>query len=1061
MALLGQRLETALPIFESHLGPASPAGLGDHRVQGRAILAGAAVLVMARAAAEAAVGQKAWRVEDFAYASPLTLSDDGRRVQMSLDGRRAGRIGFSIGSRAADASDEWTVHATGFLAESAAETERTDLAALRTRLGPARGTDFFQQAVAKLGVEFGPAFRVLGEAQIEGREALVEIRRADESASGQLTDAALLDGALQAIGLVAVALGPAGSLRVVSAIDKAAWPADLSTGFLAHAKLRRDEAHRNGRLVGDVVLLARDGRAIGRIEGVSLDPVAPHIEDDLFYGVEWRESPVAQPAARHLDASGIDRIAAQAIEDLHRRQGMAVYDELLPDLDRVCIAAIAQALRDLRFDARVGRRFRQDDEAAALGIVPDHRRLFGRLLDIFATSGVLAIEGDVFAVVHDLPPAEAAPDPRELLARYGGVDGELRVLLRCADRLAAVLTGRCDPVGLLFPNGSFAEARAIYVESPYARTYNGALTEALRHAIAALPAGAPLRILEIGAGTGGTTRFVLPALPTAATRYVFTDVSPAFFEQAKQDFSSCSGLETALFDLERDPAAQGFALEQFDIVIAANVLHAATDLSRALQRARDLLAPGGMMFVLEGVTPEPWIDLTFGMTRGWWHFSDAAVRPDYPLVSREAWRRLLDEAGLEGHVVAPDDGSSRRSTRQQALIVRAQAAPRTARHHRGDQDRTGARPRARARYARRRRAARADSAVGWRDGRPRASRRPAAGGRRHRRFGGAFASCRTRLHGAPFAISPPSRRRRPPERSGWRHAAPCRRETPRARLRPGRRPCGGLGRVFALEHPDRWGGLVDLPPDADPRAQAAALLSALDASDGEDQSAFRNGARHVPRLRHVSRPDAAPYAPRRDATYLVTGGFGGLGLVVARWLAENGAGRIVLAGRNPPKDEGALRELRNLGSDVVPCRVDIADETRLRDALTGLADATKPLRGIFHAAADLSTAPIEALGRDQVAAMLRPKIEGTVLLERLTRGPTRDFLVLFSSTTRAARRGEFRPLRKRQRIPRRFRTVGGRLHGGASCRSTGERGRSWRRSPTRRAAPMRISASGP
>ena len=106
-------------------------------------------------------------------------------------------------------------------------------------------------------------------------------------------------------------------------------------------------------------------------------------------------------------------------------------------------------------------------------------------------------------------------------------------------------------------------------------------------------------------------------------------------------------------DIERDPSEQGFAPHQFDLVLAANVLHATRDLEQTLRHIRQLLAPGGWLLLLEGLRPLAWVDLTFGLLEGWWRFADA-VRSDYPLLNEQQWRRLLEsQAFTEPTVIAP------------------------------------------------------------------------------------------------------------------------------------------------------------------------------------------------------------------------------------------------------------------------------------------------------------------------------------------------------------------------------------------------------------------------
>jgi NAD(P)-dependent dehydrogenase (short-subunit alcohol dehydrogenase family)/acyl carrier protein len=212
-------------------------------------------------------------------------------------------------------------------------------------------------------------------------------------------------------------------------------------------------------------------------------------------------------------------------------------------------------------------------------------------------------------------------------------------------------------------------------------------------------------------------------------------------------------------------------------------------------------------------------------------------------------------------------------------------------------------------------------------------------------------------------------------------------------------PLWGAGRVFALEHPARWGGLVDLPPQGASEALADMLVAALDAGDAEDQTAWRGGTRLAARLVPAPAPRSPEVRLRPDATYLVTGGFGGLGLLVGRWLAERGARHVALLGRRPDPGSAGVRAIEALGARVIALAGDVSDEAALAAILRRLAAEAPPLRGIVHAAADLSAAPIADLTPAQVEATLRPKLDGTVLLDRLTRGQDLDFLALFSSTT--------------------------------------------------------------
>src|SRR5581483_10990106 len=127
----------------------------------------------------------------------------------------------------------------------------------------------------------------------------------------------------------------------------------------------------------------------------------------------------------------------------------------------------------------------------------------------------------------------------------------------------------------------------------------------------------------------------------------FTDISPLFLNRAARTFGDHGPFRYQTLDIERNPEDQGFAPGRHDIVVAANVLHATADVGQTLSHVRRLLAPGGVLVLVEITRPERWIDLTFGMTEGWWRFRDHELRPAYALLSKQQWCRVLEAGGFE------------------------------------------------------------------------------------------------------------------------------------------------------------------------------------------------------------------------------------------------------------------------------------------------------------------------------------------------------------------------------------------------------------------------------
>ncbi|HET9316133.1 MAG TPA: SDR family NAD(P)-dependent oxidoreductase, partial [Vicinamibacteria bacterium] len=208
----------------------------------------------------------------------------------------------------------------------------------------------------------------------------------------------------------------------------------------------------------------------------------------------------------------------------------------------------------------------------------------------------------------------------------------------------------------------------------------------------------------------------------------------------------------------------------------------------------------------------------------------------------------------------------------------------------------------------------------------------------------------------------------------------------------------GLGRVIALEHPESWGGLVDLSSDAEPDS-AALLLAEIDAAGGEDAVALHEQGRFVPRLVRSSTGTTGLPELKGDATYLITGGLGALGLQVARWLVDRGARHLVLVGRSAPSAAAteALAAMEAAGAHIVVTQADVAQQHELARVLAHAKEALPPLRGIVHAAGLVEDGPLVRLDWPRFERVLAPKVAGAWNLHLLTRDDPLDFFLLFSS----------------------------------------------------------------
>jgi myxalamid-type polyketide synthase MxaE and MxaD len=210
-------------------------------------------------------------------------------------------------------------------------------------------------------------------------------------------------------------------------------------------------------------------------------------------------------------------------------------------------------------------------------------------------------------------------------------------------------------------------------------------------------------------------------------------------------------------------------------------------------------------------------------------------------------------------------------------------------------------------------------------------------------------------------------------------------------------PLWGLGLVIAHEHPELRVRRVDLGREA--HAQVDALLQELEAPDAEDQVALRAGTRYAARL--VRDAEAAQVVPALDpeATYLVTGGLGGIGLEVTRWLAKQGARSLALMSRGAPSAgaQEVLDALRSDGVRVTLFQADVSRPEQVARAFEELDRSLPPLKGVIHMAAVLDDGILMQLDQRRMRQVMAPKLAGSWNLHVQTRGRPLDFFVLFSS----------------------------------------------------------------
>ncbi|MBU0485487.1 MAG: SDR family NAD(P)-dependent oxidoreductase [Proteobacteria bacterium] len=211
-------------------------------------------------------------------------------------------------------------------------------------------------------------------------------------------------------------------------------------------------------------------------------------------------------------------------------------------------------------------------------------------------------------------------------------------------------------------------------------------------------------------------------------------------------------------------------------------------------------------------------------------------------------------------------------------------------------------------------------------------------------------------------------------------------------------PLWGLGAALRLEHPEFHVRCLDLEP-ADNKAQIALLGQELLFPEAEDRIALRGGMRQVARFEKLAGQEKIGFRIDGEASYLITGGFGGLGLLLVPWLAEKGARHLILCGRHAPVGPAleTIARFKEKGGQVLVCQANVAEPADVKRMMAEIDAQMPPLRGIIHGAGVIEDALLMRQELGGFRRVMAPKVWGSWNLHQATVDLPLDFFVCFSS----------------------------------------------------------------
>ncbi|MCG5057492.1 MAG: SDR family NAD(P)-dependent oxidoreductase [Limnoraphis sp. WC205] len=644
--------------FESKLSQNSPAFLQDHLIFCEAILPASAYVEMALAAGKKVNPTGNFGLKDIVLHQAMILPENEEKtVQLILTAQENQDYSFEILSLQ-EGSQTWVNHASGMLVLQVDAVQSRDKLNLKSlERETIKDIKTVYNTYQKRGINYGESFRIIEKiynlSDTEKKQVIVQIKPSEaikKEFNSYQVHPILLDAFFQAVG------------AAFSDEQLETYLPVSFQQFMIYDKLDTDSYWSQVKLhltsnsqvySADILIANSEGKIIAEIHQLQIQAITREAVlgqetlnlQDWLYTIEWKPQPLSlSTSAFQVQPHEIlDNITSDC--QFLSKTKFKKYSELLPQLEDLSRCYIISAFKQMGFEFLLNQQFSSQELIDKLGIISQQQRLFERLLEILSEAKILYRKHQSWEVIQEPTKLDYLSQIQTQLFQHPEIKAELSLLNACGSHLAQVMQGKLDPIQLLFPSGDVNFVTQLYQDSPGAEVMNTLVQKVIQAALNNQPQN--IKILEVGAGTGGTTAYILPHLQDRNVEYTFTDVSPLFTTKAQQKFQDYSCVRYQLLDIEKEPNLQGYQAESYHIIIAANILHATADLRQTLAYIQQLLTPGGMVVLLEGTAPSAWLDIIFGLTEGWWKFSDTDLRPNYPLISISDWQSLLLGNGFE------------------------------------------------------------------------------------------------------------------------------------------------------------------------------------------------------------------------------------------------------------------------------------------------------------------------------------------------------------------------------------------------------------------------------
>lgn len=332
----------------------------------------------------------------------------------------------------------------------------------------------------------------------------------------------------------------------------------------------------------------------------------------------------------------------------------------LKEFEEYGLILVLKTFQDMSIFIDKTETYKKEELLKKLGIIDKYYRFFNALLDILERGGFIHTDVLTVSAAAKIGFDETISAVKNIkllrervLLNNMELESYVNLLDVCVTNLDKILTGTVPASNIIFPNASTELVEKIYKDDKNGIYCNMLAAECIMIQVEERlkeQNNNIVRILEVGAGTGGTTRWVLEKLAACGNKvqYFYTDLSPTLVEKARDTFGKTySFVEFKKFDLEKDSLKQGFEVNNFDIVLGANVIHATKNITNTVNNFKKLMKTNGILVMIEGTEVQDFSTLTFGVLDGWWLYDDPEIRLKHsPVLSTDSWRKVLKDIGF-------------------------------------------------------------------------------------------------------------------------------------------------------------------------------------------------------------------------------------------------------------------------------------------------------------------------------------------------------------------------------------------------------------------------------